>query len=147
MSFEGLAELSLDAKGRLTLPARYRDVLSAAGDLVVTAHPDRCLLLYTSDAWAPIAARVRQLSDGDPRVRQWKRLLIGHVDRQQMDNAGRILVRPELRKYANLDKQVMLTGLTSHFEIWDLATWDKSYTEMDALRQAGLPPGLEDLAL
>jgi MraZ protein len=146
--FQGATALSLDAKGRLAIPARHREALVAAsgGQLVLTAHPHRCLLLYPAPAWEPIRAKVLAASSFNPQSAGIKRLLVGMALDETLDSAGRLLVAPELRKYAQFEKQVWLVGQGSHFEIWSDLGWQK---EQDAVFALGdqLPPGLEDLAL
>ena len=146
--FEGAAALSLDAKGRLAIPARHRETLLAAseGSLVLTAHPHRCLLLYPEPAWLPIRDKVLATSSLNPQAASIKRLLVGNARDETLDSAGRLLIAPELRQFAVLEKQVWLVGQGSHFEIWSDIGWQK---EQDAVFALGdqLPPGLEDLAL
>lgn len=146
--FQGATALSLDAKGRLAIPARHRDALAAAsgGQLVLTAHPHRCLLIYPAAAWEPIRDKVLSASSLNPQSAAIKRLLVGNAREENLDSAGRLLVAPELRQFAQLQKQVWLVGQGSHFEIWSDAGWQK---EQDAVFALGdqLPPGLEDLAL
>lgn len=147
--FEGAAALSLDAKGRLAIPARHREPLLAAseGSLVLTAHPHRCLLLYPSPAWQPIRDQILKASSLDPRAAAIKRVMVGNARTEEPDSAGRILVAPELREYANLEKTVYLVGMGSHFEIWSEAGW-KQQNDLAAEALSGeLPPGLGDLVL
>ena len=148
--FQGAAALSLDAKGRLTVPSRHRDALQgtsspAASSLVLTAHPDGCLLLYPARAWEPIRARVMGFPALDARFSVWKRLLVGFAEEVEIDAAWRALISPELRKFAHLEKPVMLVGQGSHFEIWNHDTWEKQLQQLTA--QTQLPPGMEDFAL
>ncbi|EXI76179.1 MAG TPA: division/cell wall cluster transcriptional repressor MraZ [Candidatus Accumulibacter phosphatis] len=147
--FQGAAALNLDAKGRLAIPARYRDALASAanGRLVLTAHPHRCLLLYPEPAWEPIRDKVLAASSFNPQAAAIKRLLVGNAREEEMDAAGRLLVASELRQFAQLDKQVWLVGQGSHFEIWSDAGWQQQQEAVFALGEQFLPPGLEDLAL
>jgi MraZ protein len=147
--FQGAAALSLDAKGRLAIPARHREALVAASasQLVLTAHPHRCLLLYPEPAWEPIRDKVLAASSLNPQAAAIKRLLVGNAREEEMDSAGRLLVAPELRQFAQLDKQVWLVGQGSHFEIWSDAGWQQQQEAVFALGDQFLPPGLEDLAL
>lgn len=146
--FQGAAALSLDAKGRLAIPARHRDALSATdGELVVTAHPHRCLLIYPADAWQPIRDKVLAGSSLEPRSAMLKRLLVGFAREERLDAAGRVLVAPELRQFAELEKSVWLVGQGSHFELWSDAGWQKQQELMFGMGADLLPPGLEDLAL
>ena len=141
--------MSLDAKGRLAIPARHREALVSAADgrLVLTAHPHRCLLLYPEPAWAPIRDRVLAASSLNLQSAAIKRLLVGNAREEAMDTAGRVLIAAELRQFAQLDKQVWLVGQGSHFEIWSDAGWQKQQEAVFALGDQFLPPDLEDLAL
>jgi MraZ protein len=147
--FQGAAALSLDAKGRLAIPARYREALATAadGNLVLTAHPHRCLLLYPLPAWEPIRNKVLAASGLEQQSALIKRLLIGFARDESLDSAGRLLVAPELRQFAQFEKQVWLVGQGSHFEIWSDAGWQKQQEAIFSLGDQLLPPGLEDLAL
>ena len=113
---------------------------------MLTAHPHRCLLLYPEPAWLPIRDKVLATSSLNPQAASIKRLLVGNARDETLDSAGRLLIAPELRQFAGLEKQVWLVGLGSHFEIWSDIGWQK---EQDAVFALGdqLPPGLEDLAL
>ncbi|QKS27717.1 MAG: Transcriptional regulator MraZ [Accumulibacter sp.] len=147
--FQGAAALNLDAKGRFAVPARHREALASAanGRLVLTAHPHRCLLLYPEPAWEPIRDKVLAASSFNPQAAAIKRLLVGNAREEEMDAAGRLLVAPELRQFAQLDKQIWLVGQGSHFEIWSDAGWQQQQEAVFALGEQFLPAGLEDLAL
>lgn len=149
--FEGSAQLSLDAKGRLAIPARHREHLVAAGngELVLTANPQGgCLLLYPQPDWLPIRDKLLKAPSFDPRSASLKRTMLGNARTEELDSAGRLLVAPELRDYAKLEKTVWLVGMGSHFEIWSDAGW-KHQQELAAEAFAGdvPPPGFEDFAL
>lgn len=146
--FQGATELSIDAKGRLAVPTRHRDALvSSGGAVVLTAHPDRCVLLYPRLAWEPIGSRIQALSSFNDQARMWQRLLVGHAEEINLDAQGRILVSPALRKFAGIKKDVMLIGQGSHFELWDVAAWEEKLAH--AMSQAGSapPPGTENFSL
>lgn len=148
--FQGAAQLNLDAKGRLAIPARHRDALAASGDgrLVLTAHPHRCLLLYPEPAWEPIRDKILAAPSFDPRSAALKRILVGNARDSEVDSAGRILVAPELRDAAELDKLVWLVGMGSHFEIWSDAGWRRQHeTAFEALAGDQPPPGFEGISL
>lgn len=147
--FQGAAQLNLDAKGRLAIPARHRDALAQAGGrLVLTAHPHRCLLLYPEAAWEPIRDRILAAPSFDPRSAALKRILVGNARDSEIDSAGRILVAPELRDSAELDKQVWLVGMGTHFEIWSDAGWHRQHeTAFEALAGDHPPPGFEGISL
>ena len=146
--FQGATALNLDAKGRLAVPTRHREELQSGtqGKQVLTAHPHRCLLLYPEAAWEPIRARIMGFSSFDPQATLWKRLLIGFAEVIELDGAGRLLVSPELRKFASLDKSVMMVGQGSHFEIWGQEAWEKQLDQL-AMNPDKLPAGMENFAL
>ena len=147
--FEGAAAISLDAKGRLAIPARHREPLLAAaeGSLVLTAHPHRCLLLYPSPAWQPIRDQILKASSLDSRAAPIKRVLVGNARTEELDSAGRLLVAQELREYARLEKTVYLVGMGSHFEIWSEAGWRQQNDLAAEVLSGDLPPGFGDLVL
>ncbi|WP_372686085.1 division/cell wall cluster transcriptional repressor MraZ [Castellaniella sp.] len=121
--FQGSSALTLDAKGRMSIPARYRDVLQTEeqGRLTLTRHPDGCLILYPRSEWEARRAKIAALPAS---ARALQRLLLGSAQDVDMDSAGRILVAPELRSAAGLDRDVMLLGLGANFEVWDRTQWD-----------------------
>ena len=147
--FQGATELSIDAKGRLGVPTRHREALASGGNgkLVLTAHPDGCLLLYPQLAWEPIGARIQALSSFNEQARWWQRLLVGFAEEVEPDGSGRILVSPALRKFARLDKQAMLVGQGSHFEIWDIGAWDEKLATAMTMVGSAPPPGTENFSL
>ena len=147
--FQGAAALSLDAKGRMAIPARHRELLVSlsSGHLVLTAHPHRCLLLYPQPAWEPIRDKILAAPSLETQSAMLRRLLVGFAVDTELDSAGRLLLAPELRGYANLDKQVWLVGQGSHFEIWSDAGWVAQQESIFALGEKLLPPGLENFSL
>lgn len=150
MFFQGATALSLDAKGRLAIPARHRDALmtQCSGNLVLTAHPHGCLLVYPLPDWEPIRDQVLAAPGLDRGAAALKRLLVGNARDETMDAAGRVLVAPELRSFACLDKQVRLVGQGQHFELWSEDAWNAQQAEAAALFASGaLPAGFENLAL
>jgi mraZ protein len=118
--FQGSSALTLDAKGRITIPARHRDALAeqCAGKLTLTRHPDGCLLVYPRPQWE---AKREQIAAFPMQARALQRLLLGNAQDVELDAAGRILVAPELRAAAGLTRDVMLLGMGTHFELWDSA--------------------------
>ncbi len=121
--FQGSSALTLDAKGRMSIPARYRDALMADGQgyLTLTRHPDGCLMLYPRSTWEVKRVQIAALPAA---ARPLQRLLLGSAQDVEMDGAGRILVSPELREAAGLMREVMLLGLGSNFELWDRPQWE-----------------------
>ncbi len=146
--FQGATALNLDAKGRLAVPTRHRDGLQSGsqGKQVLTAHPHHCLLLYPAPAWEPIRARIMNFSSFDPQASLWKRLLVGFAEELELDGAGRLLISPELRKFAGLEKSVMMVGQGSHFEIWDQEAWERQFDQLST-NPDKLPAGMENFAL
>lgn len=120
--FQGSSALTLDAKGRMSIPARYRDALVAEeqGLLTLTRHPDGCLMIYPRRAWEQKRGQIAELP---MNARALQRLLLGSAQDVELDGAGRILVAPELRVAAGLTREVMLLGVGTHFELWDGAEW------------------------
>src|SRR5690242_5309277 len=118
--FRGVTQLSLDAKGRLAIPARYRSELmsTCSGHLIVTVDPSKCLLIYPQPAWEPIEQKLNNLSSFDSKTRNLQRLLVGNASDVEMDAAGRILLPPPLRLFAGLSKDVVLVGQGAKFELW-----------------------------
>lgn len=147
--FRGATSLNLDAKGRLAIPIKHRDALqqSCEGHLVLTAHPHRCLLLYPQPAWEPIQAKIMALSSFDKQSSNLQRLLVGFVEDIVIDNAGRILVSPELRDFALLDKEVMLVGQGSHFELWSKEAWRAQLSRVIETDAFQMPAELEGFSL
>ena len=123
--FRGIAQLNLDSKGRLAVPARNRDLLfeRCGGLLVVTADADRCLLIYPLPDWELIQQKLEGLSNLDPRVRELQRRLIGFAVDVDLDGAGRVLISPALRQFAQLEKNVVLVGQGRKFELWNKDNW------------------------
>lgn len=147
--FQGAVMLNLDAKGRMTTPARHRDALLAAsaGNLVLTAHPHRCLLLYPQPAWEPIRAQILAAPSLQVESAMVRRLLVGFAEDVTMDGAGRLLISASLRQYAGLEKEIWLVGQGSHFEVWSDAGWRAQQEAIFALGDKLLPAGLDHLAL
>lgn len=147
--FQGATELSLDAKGRLAVPTRHRDALVSGGGgaIVLTAHPDGCVLLYPRLSWEPISSRIQSLSSFNEVARSWQRLLVGFAEELPLDAQGRILVSPALRKFGNLKKNVMLVGQGSHFELWNVEAWDAKLAQAMSTAVSTPPPGTENFSL
>lgn len=124
--FRGVQHLSIDAKGRMALPARQRDRLQTlcAGQLIATIDTQsRCLLLYPLPTWEELESQIQQLPTLNPAVRRFQRLLIGYASDLECDASGRVLVPPALREYAGLDKKAVLVGQGNKMELWDEDTW------------------------
>jgi MraZ protein len=129
--FQGASFLALDAKGRLSMPTKHRDVLQtlAGGELTLTRHPHGCVMVFPRPAWEDFRARIAAM----PMSAQWmKRLFLGSAQDVALDNTGRILVAPELRLSTSLQKEVILLGMGEYFELWDRQEYErKEQEEMD----------------
>ena len=114
---------------------------------MLTAHPDRCLLLYPKAAFEPISAKLSSLTSFNEQARWWQRLVVGFAEELELDGSGRILVSPALRKFADLKRTVMLVGQGSHFEIWDAEVWEQKLGGALAMAGTTPPPGTENFSL
>jgi MraZ protein len=118
-----------------------------AGQLVLTADADGCLLFYPQPEWQPIRDKLLKLSALNPRIRALQRRLIGYAEEVEMDAAGRVLISPALRGYASLDKRVMLIGQGNKFELWDEGKWTAQQDAELSFANGELPPELEGFTL
>ncbi|WP_108649247.1 division/cell wall cluster transcriptional repressor MraZ [Dongshaea marina] len=128
----GAQAVTLDAKGRLAMPTRYREWLRSDSEnlLVCTIdinHP--CLLLYPMYEWEAIERKLRSLSSMNPMERRLQRLLLGHATECELDNNGRMLISGPLRQHAGLGRKVMLVGQLNKFELWDEARWQQQVAD------------------
>jgi MraZ protein len=121
--FLGQYEHTIDDKGRLTLPAKFRPGLVAG--LVVTLGMDGCLFVFPRAKWEELAARIEALPITNPKARGLARLMFSSADDSGMDRQGRILIPAHLRTYAGLGSDVIVTGLNSRVELWQPARWRK----------------------
>jgi MraZ protein len=140
--FQGASALNLDAKGRMSVPAKHRDALivQCEGRVTLTKHPHGCLLFFPRPVWE---SHREQIAAWPMSARAWQRIFLGNASDVEMDSAGRILVAPELRAAAGLSRDVMLLGMGSHFEIWDAAKLAES--EAQAIAN-GMPDVLSDFS-
>ena len=147
--FRGVAQLNLDSKGRLAVPARYRDSLLArcSGHLVITADSDRCLLIYPLPDWEPIEQKLMQLSSFNAQIRELQRRIVGYAEDAQLDATGRVLISAALRDYAQLGKNVVLVGQGAKFELWNQEKWEQLMDKSGGFGSGGLPPELEGFSL
>ncbi len=121
--FLGTFEHTLDDKGRITLPAKFRAEL--AQGVVITRGLDRCLFLFPQDEWAPLAERISALPLTSPDARILRRLIFSEASDVIPDRQGRILIPAYLRDYAHLNSQVIITGLNTYIEVWNAEVWYK----------------------
>lgn len=123
--FTGWSAHNIDAKGRVAVPARFRDVLKQkhGDERVVLTTSDRCLVAYPYEEWRVIADKIGRQSQVDPRVLAFRRYFISGATECTLDKQGRVLIPPPLRELADLDGQVMLVGMQSNFELWNKDRW------------------------
>lgn len=149
--FRGVSNLNLDAKGRIVLPARYRERLVefCQSQLIVTIDTDQpCLLIYPLPEWELIEEKIEALPSFNPTTRRIQRLLIGHATEVEVDANGRMLLSNPLRDYAQLGKKVVLIGQGKKFELWDESLWNERMESW--LGDAGseeMPAALAELTL
>ncbi len=126
--FRGATSISIDSKGRIAIPTRYRAELLAqhGGALVCTVDIRQpCLLLYPLHQWEIVEQKLLALSNFDPMQRRIQRVMQGFATECEMDAAGRILLSPTLRQHAGLEQQIMLVGQLNKFEIWQEQQWQQ----------------------
>jgi MraZ protein len=147
--FRGITQLCLDSKGRFAVPAKYREELlsSCAGNLVITADPSRCLLIYPQPSWEPIEKKLNSLSSFNPQSRSLQRLIVGNACDVEMDGTGRILVVTPLRQFASLVKDIVLVGQGEKFELWDAEKWNQEIEAALVYKDGNMPPELEGFSL
>lgn len=125
--FQGASFLSLDAKGRLSVPSRHRETLGGdACAFTITKHPHGCLMVFPRLEWEKFRERIAALP---MQAQWWKRIFLGNAMEVEMDAAGRVLVSPELRKAAGISRAAVLLGMGSYFELWDAAVYEAQEAE------------------
>ena len=112
---------NLDDKGRLAIPSRFREFL--AEGLVLTRGIDHCIAAYPLAAWARLAEQVNALPMGDRDARQFRRMVFAEAADVTLDRQGRIVVPPELRRYAGIEREAVVVGVHSSIEIWSPERW------------------------
>ena len=149
--FRGVSNISLDAKGRIVLPARYRDRLLeiCQSQLIVTIDTDQpCLLIYPLPEWELIEEKIEALPSFNPTTRRIQRLLIGHATEVEVDTNGRMLLSNPLREYARLGKKVVLIGQGKKFELWDELLWaERMQSWLGDGNSDEMPTALSELTL
>jgi MraZ protein len=146
-AFHGAAVVTLDAKGRVAIPTRHRGaLLDGSKTLVLTAHPDGCVLIYPESAWEAVRTRVDAFPAFHAQASWWKRLLLGFEEHVAPDSSGRVLLSPALRLHARLERDAMMVGQGRYIELWDSGVWAAKLGQ--ALAGAASPPaGMEDFSL
>jgi MraZ protein len=136
--WQGQYEHAIDAKGRTSLPSRFRDVLSAAGDdrFVLTSGLDPCLVAYPLAEWRAFEEKLSRLPRFDPAVVKLRRLYVSAAIEVPFDGQGRVLVPPSLRTYAGLEKELLWAGMGRHAELWSKDRWARAIETTEDERAA-----------
>lgn len=147
--FRGATKVTLDAKGRLAIPTRYRERIARRcdGQFVITVDNDYCLILYPLPEWEEIERKLMRLPSLDSRARRMQRLMVGHATERDVDSHGRILVSSELREFAGLERHAVLIGQGNRFELWDETRWNETRDSWLESDDKDLPAQLEEFTL
>lgn len=151
--FRGSSEITLDSKNRISIPSKYREELLAdcQGKMVCTIDFQlKCLLLYPLPEWEEIEIKLSRLSSNNRAERMFQQMLLGNASECMMDKSGRLLINGPLRKYAGLEKNIVLVGQLKKFEIWCADEWQAQLTQGIEQIQSGeleLTENLLDLSL
>ncbi len=130
--FRGSSFHTIDSKGRIIIPARFRDVIKAQeSNGVMVSRMDGGLVAYTYDEWRNIETRILSLAEKSENMRRFRRVFIGGAFECACDKQDRILIPQNLRQYAELDKEIVLVGVLDHFEIWSRKSWDRENIHLD----------------
>ena len=124
--FRGSSYHTIDAKGRIIIPTRFRDVIrgdGTAGGLMIS-RMDSCLVGFPFDEWRKIETKILAMAEKNDNMRRFRRVFIGGASECSCDKQDRILVPPLLRQYAQLEKEIVLVGVLDHFEIWSRDNYD-----------------------
>jgi MraZ protein len=123
--FRGSSYHTIDNKGRIIIPARFKDVVSGnGGEGLMLSRMDGALVAYPYEKWAEVEDKILRLAEKSTAMRRFRRVFIGGSSDCPLDKNGRILVPPSLREYGNLEKDIVLAGVLDHFEIWARDRWD-----------------------
>ena len=146
--FRGRYEHTIDGKGRTSVPARYRDALSSAGErrIVISSALDPCLVAYAPTEWATFEERLARLPQFDRAVQKIRRIYVSGAVECEIDEVGRVLVPPTLRDHAHLKKDVLWAGAGRYAELWDKEEWQRCFETTDAEKE-GIASRLAELGL
>lgn len=138
---------TIDPKGRLIIPARFKDYIRASGgNGVMITNMDGCLYGYTFNDWKEIEKKI--ITAKNVHMRQFKRFFLGNASECMCDKQDRILIPPLLREYAVLDKDIVLVGLLDHFEIWSRDKWELQNRQAEQdLEKPEVKEGIAELGL
>jgi MraZ protein len=147
--FRGSSFHTIDAKGRMIIPARFRDIIKAGGgDGVMMTRMDSSLFAYTFEEWKKIEGKILSLAEKSDAMRRFRRVFVGGAFECNCDKQGRILVPPTLRHYAGVKKEIVLVGVLDHFEIWSRENWEAENLKMEEdMMEAGVRNEIAKLGL
>ena len=130
--FRGSSFHTIDSKGRIIIPARFRDVIKADGSYgVMLSRMDGALIAYTYDEWRKIESRILSLAEKSESMRRFRRVFIGGSFECPCDIQDRILIPQNLREYAGFEKDIVLVGVLDHFEIWSRDNWNRENMDLE----------------
>lgn len=132
IGFLGEYEATVDAKGRFLLPAAIKKKLpeDSPGQFIINRGFEKCLTLYPLMNWQPIFEGMSKLNDFDPKVREFRRYFFNGATELELDSAGRLLIPPNLREHASIDKDIVLVGSVQKIEIWDKNKYKEFFDSM-----------------
>lgn len=124
--FKGSFQFTIDAKGRVSIPSRFREILTERYEekLVVTNDLDNCLVAFPFEEWSLIEQKIRDLPSSAPDVKAFMRFIYSRATECELDRQGRVLIPPPLREYAQLKRDVVIVGMGHKMEIWDPSLWE-----------------------
>jgi MraZ protein len=130
--FRGSSFHTIDNKGRLIIPARFRQFIkSEDGDGVMISRMDNCLVAYPFKEWRNLENKILSLAETSENMRRFRRVFIGGAFECSCDRQDRILIPQSLRQYADLDKEIVLVGVLEHFEIWARQKWEQENISLE----------------
>jgi len=124
--FRGSFEHSVDSKGRVSVPSRFRELLAERyeGKLVLTMDFDKCIMVYPLGEWERVEEKIKSLPQSQKEVKDYTRFVFSNATECELDKQGRILIPPPLREGARISKSVIVVGILNKMEIWDKGAWD-----------------------
>ena len=130
--FRGSSFHTIDSKGRIIIPVRFRDVIKVGGSNgVMISRMDKGLVAYTFEEWRKIEVRILSLAEKSESMRRFRRIFVGGAFECSCDKQDRVLIPQNLREYAEFDKEIVLVGVLDHFEIWSRANWESENRHLE----------------
>jgi MraZ protein len=129
--FRGSFEHSVDSKGRVSVPSKFREIISERfeGKLILTMDLDNCIMVYPVEEWERVEEKIKALPQSQKEVKDYMRFIFSNASECELDRQGRILIPPALRERAGLNKSVMVVGIINKMEIWDRAAWEARHSQ------------------